>query len=69
MDLDRLNHSYAVGKKMIQIGKELKLEEKELNDLFLLGLNHDIGYEFTKSGINHNKIGGTILKNNRYKYW
>lgn len=69
MDLDRLNHSYAVGKKMIQIGKELKLEEKELNDLFLLGLNHDIGYEFTKKGINHNKIGGTILKNNGYKYW
>lgn len=69
MDLDRLNHSYVIGKKMIQIGKELKLEEKELNDLFLLGLNHDIGYEFTKKGINHNKIGGTILKNNGYKYW
>ena len=69
MDFDRLKHSYAVGKKMIQIGKELKLKENELSDLFLLGLNHDIGYEFAKNGINHNKIGGTILKNNGYKYW
>lgn len=69
MDFDRLKHSYAFGKKMIQIGRELGLKETELNNLFLLGLNHDIGYEFTENGVNHNKIGGNILKNNGYKYW
>ena len=69
MDFDRLKHSYAVGKKMIEIGKKLNLNDDELSDLFLLGLNHDIGYEFTQKGVNHNKIGGNILKNNEYKYW
>jgi len=32
-------------------------------------LYHDIGYEFTKDGINHNKIGGEILKQTGFKYW
>ena len=69
MDFDRLKHSYSVGKKMVEIGEYLRLGNDELNDLFILGLNHDIGYEFAKNGIDHNKIGGTILKNNGYKYW
>lgn len=69
MDTDRLKHSYSVGKKMIEIGKELKLNGDELSDLFVLGLNHDIGYEFSKDRIEHNKIGGNILKRNDYKYW
>ena len=46
MDEDRLNHSIAVARKMIEIGKEYNLSEEELQDLFLLGFNHDIGYEF-----------------------
>lgn len=69
MDFDRLKHSYSVGVKMVQIGEELCLKDEELNDLFLLGLNHDIGYEFSKNGIDHGKIGGNILKSNGYKYW
>ena len=28
-----------------------------------------MGYEFAKNGINHNIIGGEILKNNNFKYW
>lgn len=69
MDQDRLKHSYAVAKKMMEIGKEKNLNKKEIEELFILGLNHDIGYEFTNNGINHNKIGGEILKNSGYKYW
>lgn len=69
MNLDRLKHSYGVAKKMMGIGASLNLNEKEIQELFLLGLNHDIGYEFTESGVNHNKIGGTILKESGYKYW
>ena len=57
-----------LAKKMIEIGKKLNLNNDELSDLFL-GLNHDIGYKFTKNELNHNKIGGTILKSNKYKYW
>lgn len=69
MDNDRLKHSLSVARKMVEIGKELHLSNDELQDLFLLGYNHDIGYEFTENGINHNIIGGNILKENGYIYW
>ena len=67
MDEDRLKHSYKVALKMIEIGKTYKLSDEELKELFVLGLNHDIGYQFDKN--NHNKIGAEILKNAGYKYW
>lgn len=69
MDLDRLKHSISVGRKMMEIGKEKDLADFELKELFLLGYNHDIGYEFSNKGINHNVIGGKILKENGFKYW
>ena len=69
MDMDKLKHSYNVAKKMQQIGKKLNLSNEEINDLFIIGLNHDIGYEFSDNGINHNIIGGELLKENGFKYW
>ncbi len=69
MDLDRLKHSHAVAQKMVEIGRKRNLSEEELQDLFVLGLNHDIGYEFTENGVKHQEIGGEILKKNGYKYW
>ena len=62
MDNDRLKHSYAVAKKMMDIAIKYNLSEEEIENCFLIGVNHDIGYEFTTNGINHNKIGGQILK-------
>ena len=68
IDEDRLNHTLAVARKMIEIGRIYRLNDNELQDLFLLGLNHDIGYEFGDNS-NHAKIGGELLKRNNYKYW
>ena len=68
MDEYRLKHSLAVARKMIEIGKEYNLDDKELQDLFVLGFNHDIGYEYGNN-LNHEHIGGDILKRNNYKYW
>ena len=68
MDKDRLNHSLAVARKMVEIGKKYNLNNKELEDLFVLGFNHDIGYEHGNH-LNHEHIGGEILKRNNYKYW
>src|SRR5574344_2015919 len=68
MDYDRLNHSLAVARKMIEIGKEKELTEENLKELFVLGFLHDIGYEFGNNS-NHNLIGSNILKNDGYKYW
>lgn len=69
MDNDRLKHSISVARKMKDIGKEYGLSEEKLKELFVLGYNHDIGYEFCSNNIEHNIIGGDILKNNGYKYW
>lgn len=68
IDEDRLKHSIAVARKMVEIGKKYNLNEEQLQDLFALGYNHDIGYEYG-SNENHRIIGGSILKRNNYKYW
>ena len=68
IDEDRLKHSLAVARKMVEIGKEHKLNDEQLQELFTLGYNHDIGYEF-ENNENHRIIGGNILKSNNYKYW
>lgn len=52
----------------MEIGKSYGLSDKELEKLFVLGLNHDIGYEFD-DGKSHNVVGGNILKRGNYKYW
>ena len=69
MDLDRLKHSIAVARKMVEIAKKLNLNEEEIKNCFIIGYNHDVGYEFTINGINHNIIGGELLKNSNFKYW
>ena len=68
MSEDKLKHVYAVGLKMMELGEKRNMTEEELQDLFILGLLHDIGYQFGTSD-NHNIVGGTLLKNNNYKYW
>ena len=68
MDDDRLKHSYAVACKMIELGKERKLSDESLEELFMLGFIHDIGYQFGNNE-NHNMLGGNLLKENNYKYW
>ena len=68
VDNDRLNHSLAVARKMVEIGKEYNLNDDELKDLYVLGFNHDIGYEYGNNS-KHAHIGGEILKRNNYKYW
>ena len=55
MDNDRLKHSCAVANKMIELGKKKNLSEIELQELFLLGYLHDIGYEFGTNE-NHNVL-------------
>lgn len=69
MDFDRLKHSLAVANKMIEIGKKYNLNENDLQDLFILGYNHDIGYNLCSNKIEHNIVGGQKLKDNQYKYW
>lgn len=69
MDEDRIKHSLGVAKKMMEIGKELGLSEADCRQLFILGLNHDIGYEFSRDGKNHGEIGGEILMRAGFNHW
>ena len=69
MDEDRIKHSFAVARKMKQIAIDLGLNDEETNDCFVIGFIHDIGYEFATNKMEHNKIGGEILKRNNFKYW
>lgn len=64
MDENRLKHSLAVANKMIELNNGKNNEE-----IFLIGYLHDIGYKFTDNKIEHNKVGGEILKNAGFKYW
>ncbi len=68
MDENRCLHSLGVAKKMVAIGKSKGLKISDLNDLFTLGIVHDIGYEFGPSN-EHQKLGGLVLKENGYRYW
>jgi myo-inositol-1(or 4)-monophosphatase len=69
IDDNRLKHSITVARKMQEIACNYNLSEEDKNNLFVIGLNHDIGYEFTDKPTNHNKIGGEILKNTGFKFW
>ena len=67
MDENRLKHSLAVANKMVELNNLENIE-----DLFLIGYLHDIGYRFLKNNDNksmHNKVGGEILRKLGFKYW
>ena len=66
---DKLKHSLAVARKMVEIAKSNNLSDEEIKNCFIIGYLHDIGYEFTENGVEHNIIGGEILKETNFKYW
>ena len=37
--------------------------------MFILGILHDIGYEYSSVQTEHPKIGGNLLRRQGYKYW
>ena len=68
---DRQAHILGVAKFLKQYAIKEQMKEQEIEDLFTLGLLHDIGYEFLdeKDFSKHNFVGGLILKRQKYKYW
>ena len=64
IDNDRNSHIFAVARLMKEKAKDVGLDEEEM---FTLGLLHDIGYEFGDSE-EHHINGYNILKKQNYKY-
>lgn len=67
---NRWKHILGVARKAKEFALKIKPnDEKYAEDMFLLGLLHDLGYEFSETGRGHSDIGGEILKRSGYKYW
>lgn len=67
---NRLKHSHAVAIKMKELAKEkISLFPVSPDEAFILGMLHDIGYEFVDEQQEHANAGGIILKEQGYKYW
>ena len=68
---DRKQHIWAVAEFLKKYALSQKMSQKEIEDLYTLGLLHDIGYEFLeeKDYEKHEIYGGKLLKQQGYKYW
>ena len=66
---NRWQHILGVARKCKEYALTLKNDDKFAEDMFLLGMLHDMGYEFMENNASHASVGGEILKRNNYKYW
>lgn len=68
---DRKLHIFGVAELLKKYAEEKGLGEDVAQEYYLLGLLHDIGYEFAepKDYNNHHFIGGEVLKKQGYKHW
>ena len=67
---NRWNHILGVARKAKEFALKLRPDDKKYaEDMFLLGLLHDVGYEFIESNAFHAAVGGEILKRSGYQYW
>ena len=69
---DRKKHIYGVAELMKQYAIENNLGQRKAEEYYVLGLLHDIGYEFLEPKdyeALHEKCGGGLLKAQGYKYW
>ncbi|MBO5910025.1 MAG: HDIG domain-containing protein [Clostridia bacterium] len=65
IDENRIAHIFAVARLMKDNAEKLGLDAQEM---FTLGLLHDIGYEFGGSE-EHHTLGAEILQKQDYKYY
>lgn len=66
---NRLKHSLGVARAAVTLGKELLgWNEDKLQEIFVLGFVHDIGYEFVENQTDHEQYGGSLLKRLGFAY-
>ena len=65
----RFKHCAEVGRLMEENARNRGWSEQKCREMYLLGYLHDLGYEYTKEGEDHARIGGLLLKECGYKYW
>ena len=67
---DRWQHILGVARKAKALALKLRPDNPRFaEDMFVLGLLHDFGYEFIEANQGHAQVGGEILQRSGYKYW
>lgn len=67
---NRWLHILGVARKCKELALKFKPDDSKFaEDMFLLGMLHDMGYEFNQSNASHATAGGEILERNNYRYW
>lgn len=58
---DRLHHIYGVAKRCYEIAKCKGYSEDFARRMFMIGWNHDVGYEFATNSADHATVGSELL--------
>lgn len=68
---DRWNHILGVARQAARLAEKFFTGDAEnrRREMFLLGMLHDIGYEFAETGRQHAVVGGEILRGAGYAQW
>ena len=67
---NRWQHILGVARKCKEFAYKFKPgDNKFAEEMFLLGMLHDMGYEFIESNASHAAVGGQILQRSGYKYY
>ena len=68
---DRKKHMFAVAEFLREYALKQKMSQAECDELYTLGLLHDIGYAFLEEEdySKHGFVGGEFLRTQKYKYW
>lgn len=70
ISFDRMTHQLSVARDLVEQAQSRgAYSEQELQNLFVLGYLHDIGYEFATDPDDHAAIGGEVLKRLGFTYW
>ena len=66
----RMAHQLSVARTLVeQACSQGSYSEEDLQNLFVLGYLHDIGYEFAVDPDKHAPVGGEVLKRLGFVYW
>ena len=67
---DRLKHCKKIAERMMEYVKtHTNIFTCKPEEMYILGLFHDIGYAFVDKQVEHEHVGGYLLKTQGYKYW
>ena len=68
---DRKRHMFGVAEFLRDYALRQKMSQQDCNELYTLGLLHDIGYAFLDEPDyqEHGIVGGLFLKKQKYQYW